>query len=248
MPLIRIQNLRRLYRVGGEDIRALDGVDLSIEPNEYLAIMGASGSGKSTLMNILGCLDRPTEGTYELDGQMVSKMSAGQLSTVRNEKIGFVFQSFELLPRASALKNVELPLIYSRNGWWRRRNRARAALERVGLAQRMRHRPNQLSGGQKQRVAIARALINNPAILLADEPTGNLDSKTSAEILELFEELHRAGQTIIVVTHEPDIAVHARRIVRMKDGKVLSDMVVEPGRPRPGNRGEEAPALLEGET
>jgi putative ABC transport system ATP-binding protein len=223
MSLIRIQNLRRLYRVGGEDIRALDGVDLSIEPNEYLAIMGASGSGKSTLMNILGCLDRPTEGTYELDGHMVSKMSAGQLAMIRNEKIGFVFQSFELLPRATALKNVELPLIYSRNGWWRRHIRARAALERVGLAQRMTHRPNQLSGGQKQRVAIARALINNPAILLADEPTGNLDSKTSDEILALFEELHRAGQTIIVVTHEPDIAAHAHRVVRMKDGKVLSD-------------------------
>jgi putative ABC transport system ATP-binding protein len=224
MPLIRIQNLRRLYRVGGEDIRALDGVDLSIEPNDYLAIMGASGSGKSTLMNILGCLDRPTEGTYELDGHMVSKMSAGQLATIRNEKIGFVFQSFELLPRATALKNVELPLIYSRNGWRRRHVRARAALDRVGLAQRMTHRPNQLSGGQKQRVAIARALINNPAILLADEPTGNLDSKTSDEILALFEELHSAGQTIIVVTHEPDIAAHAHRVVRMKDGKVLSDV------------------------
>ncbi|HEY1686206.1 MAG TPA: ABC transporter ATP-binding protein [Tepidisphaeraceae bacterium] len=256
MALIRIHNLHRFYRVGGEDIRALDGVDLSIERNEYLAIMGASGSGKSTLMNILGCLDRPSEGTYELDGQLVSKMSGGQLSKVRNEKIGFVFQSFELLPRATALKNVELPLIYSRGNWFRRGVRARAVLDRVGLSQRMRHRPNQLSGGQKQRVAIARALINNPAILLADEPTGNLDSKTSDEILALFQQLHREGHTIIIVTHEPDIAAHAHRIVRMKDGKVLSDILNpnpssalgEPGRPRPEERNEDTPALSGGET
>jgi putative ABC transport system ATP-binding protein len=215
------------YTVGVEHIRALDGVDLDIARNEYVAIMGSSGSGKSTLMNILGCLDRPTAGTYELDGHFVSNMSAGRLSRIRNEHIGFVFQSFELLPRATAAKNVELPLIYSRDGWWARRTRARAALKTVGLADRMRHRPNQLSGGQKQRVAIARALVNRPAILLADEPTGNLDSATSEEILALFDKLHQDGQTIIMVTHEPDVARHARRIIRMKDGKVLSDLPVE---------------------
>jgi putative ABC transport system ATP-binding protein len=215
------------YTVGVEHIRALDGVDLDIGQNEYVAIMGSSGSGKSTLMNILGCLDRPTAGSYELDGQLVSNMGGGRLSRIRNERIGFVFQSFELLPRATAAKNVELPLIYSRDGWWARRSRARAALKTVGLADRMRHRPNQLSGGQKQRVAIARALVNRPKILLADEPTGNLDSATSEEILALFDQLHRDGQTIIMVTHESDVARHAKRIVRMKDGKVLSDLPVE---------------------
>jgi putative ABC transport system ATP-binding protein len=178
-------------------------------------------------MNILGCLDRPTAGSYELDGQLVSNMGGGRLSRIRNERIGFVFQSYELLPRSSAAKNVELPLIYSRDGWWARRSRARAALKTVGLADRMRHRPNQLSGGQKQRVAIARALVNRPKILLADEPTGNLDSATSEEILALFDQLHRDGQTIIMVTHESDVARHAKRIVRMKDGKVLSDLPVE---------------------
>jgi len=175
-------------------------------------------------MNLLGCLDRPTSGVYELDGCEVSSMSAGQLSHVRNERIGFVFQSFELLPRLTALKNVELPLIYSRDGWRGRQKRAREALEMVGLGDRMKHRPNQLSGGQKQRVAIARAMVNRPAILLADEPTGNLDSRTSEEILNLFEDLYRKGQTIVMVTHEPDAARHAKRIVRMKDGKVLSDL------------------------
>jgi putative ABC transport system ATP-binding protein len=222
--LIRLRNIQRHYQIGPERIRALDGVDLDVARNDYLAVMGTSGSGKSTLMNILGCLDRPTEGSYELNGKLVSSMSAGQLAHVRNELIGFVFQSFELLPRMTALKNVELPLIYARSGWFGRTARAREALERVGLGDRMRHRPNQLSGGQKQRVAIARALVNRPAILLADEPTGNLDSRTSDEILSLFEQLHAQGQTIIMVTHEPDVARHARRIVRMRDGRVMSDL------------------------
>src|SRR5437868_5678998 len=189
--------------------------------------MGTSGSGKSTLMNILGCLDRPTGGGYELDGILTTRMGAAQLARVRNERIGFVFQSFELMPRLTALKNVELPLIYSRAGWWNRTKRAKAALETVGLGDRMKHRPNQLSGGQKQRVAIARALVANPSILLADEPTGNLDSRTSDEILALFDDLHNRGQTIIMVTHEPDVARHAKRIIRMKDGCVLSDLPVE---------------------
>jgi putative ABC transport system ATP-binding protein len=225
--LLRLQGITKHYTVGEEKIRALNGVDLEIDQNEYVAIMGSSGSGKSTMMNILGCLDRPTSGTYELDGQLVSEMASTRLSRVRNERIGFVFQSFELLPRATAAKNVELPLIYSRGGWWSRRQRAREALTTVGLENRMSHRPNQLSGGQRQRVAIARALVNRPAILLADEPTGNLDSKTSEEILALFDKLHAEGQTIIMVTHEADVARHARRVVRMKDGKVLSDMPAE---------------------
>jgi putative ABC transport system ATP-binding protein len=225
--LIKIRNIRKHYTVGVENIRALDGVDINISQNEYVAIMGTSGSGKSTLMNILGCLDRPTSGTYELDGYLVSHMSGGRLAGVRNERIGFVFQSFELLARQTALRNVELPMIYSRDGWWTRRVRAKAALQTVGLEDRMSHRPNQLSGGQKQRVAIARALVNRPKILLADEPTGNLDSATTAEILGLFDELHRSGQTIIMVTHEPDVARHAQRILRMRDGKVLSDLPVE---------------------
>ena len=224
MAVIRLRDITKVYRVGMEQIRALDGVDFDVGQNEYVAVMGTSGSGKSTLMNILGCLDRPSSGVYELDGRVTTRMGGGQLARVRNERIGFVFQSFELMPRLTALKNVELPLIYSPDGWWGRGRRAREVLTTVGLADRMHHKPNQLSGGQRQRVAIARALINRPAILLADEPTGNLDSRTSEEILALFDELHRSGQTIIMVTHEADVARHARRIVRMKDGKVFSDL------------------------
>jgi putative ABC transport system ATP-binding protein len=225
--VIRIRDITKVYKVGDERICALDGVSLDVARNEYVAIMGTSGSGKSTLMNILGCLDRPTSGYYELDGKLTTRLGAAALATVRNERIGFVFQGFELLPRLSALKNVELPLIYSRGGWLTRRSAAKKALETVGLKDRMRHRPNQLSGGQKQRVAIARALVARPAILLADEPTGNLDSRTSEEILALFDQLHHQGQTIIMVTHEPDVARHAKRIIRMKDGRVQSDLPVE---------------------
>jgi len=222
--LIYLQNVKKIYKVGVERIRALDGVDLEIGANEYVAVMGPSGSGKSTLMNLLGCLDRATSGRYELAGRNTTRLGAGALARIRNEQIGFVLQSFELMHRQSALKNVELPLIYSRNGrWWSKKRRAKEVLERVGLKERAKHRPNQLSGGEKQRVAIARALIGNPSILLADEPTGNLDSKTSAGILALFDQLHQEGQTIIIVTHEESVAHHAKRIIQMRDGKILSD-------------------------
>ncbi|HEX41605.1 MAG TPA: ABC transporter ATP-binding protein [Phycisphaerales bacterium] len=222
--IIRLCGIERVYRVGVEHIRALDGVDLEVRENEYVAIMGPSGSGKSTLMNVLGCLDRATAGRYELDGVDTTRMGDASLARVRNERIGFVFQSFELLGQMSAIKNVEMPLIYSRDGWWSRHRRAKAVLERVGLAGRVKHRPNQLSGGEKQRVAIARALVCEPSILLADEPTGNLDTRTSESILELFDQLHREGQTIIIVTHEESVAAHARRIIRMRDGRIQSDM------------------------
>jgi putative ABC transport system ATP-binding protein len=221
--IIRLQEVTRIYKVGVERIHALDGVDLELSENEYVAVMGASGSGKSTLMNVLGCLDRATSGRYELDGQDTTNMSDAALARVRNERIGFVFQSFELLGQLSALKNVEMPLIYSRNAWWSRRKLARNVLERVGLGDRIKHKPNQLSGGEKQRVAIARALVCNPSILLADEPTGNLDSKTSEGILKLFDQLHREGQTIIIVTHEEHVARHAKRIIHMRDGKIYRD-------------------------
>jgi putative ABC transport system ATP-binding protein len=222
--IIRTQNVRKIYRVGVERIHALRGVDIEIERNEFVAIMGSSGSGKSTLMNIIGCLDQPTDGKYILNNRDVSRMGAKELAQVRNQEIGFVFQSFELLPRMSAAKNVELPLIYARGAWGSRRRKARSALERVGLGDRMTHRPNQLSGGQKQRVAIARAILNNPAILLADEPTGNLDTATSRDIMELFKQLHDDGQTIIIVTHETDIAAYCHRIIRLSDGAVASDV------------------------
>jgi putative ABC transport system ATP-binding protein len=222
--IIRLQEVTRIYKVGVEHIHALDGINLELRENEYVAVMGASGSGKSTLMNVLGCLDRATSGRYELDGQDTTKMSDATLARVRNERIGFVFQSFELLGQLSALKNVEMPLIYSRNGWWSRRKRATNVLERVGLGDRIKHKPNQLSGGEKQRVAIARALVCNPSILLADEPTGNLDSKTSEGILDLFDQLYREGQTIIIVTHEEHVAHHARRTIHMRDGRIYSDL------------------------
>ena len=221
--VIEIQNLRKIYRVGVEEIHALRGIDLQIEENEFVSIMGASGSGKSTLLNILGCLDRPTSGRYYLAGKRTDRMGAAELARVRNEHIGFVFQSFELLSRTSALANVAMPLVYSRKLWSGRRKRARRALERVGLGDRIRHRPNQLSGGQKQRAAIARAIVNEPNILLADEPTGNLDSATTGEIIDLFRQLHAEGQTVIIVTHEEDVAAHTNRIIRLRDGRVISD-------------------------
>src|SRR4051812_7390100 len=221
--IIRVQGLKREYVIGSETVRALRGVDLAIARNEYVAIMGPSGSGKSTFMNIIGCLDTPNAGEYWLNGQEVSKMSDDALARVRNKEIGFVFQTFNLLPRATALHNVELPLVYAGVSSDERRRRAKDALERVQLEHRMDHRPNELSGGQRQRVAIARALVNNPSILLADEPTGNLDSQTSEEIMKVFEELANHGQTVIMVTHEPDIAAHARRVVVLRDGLVSTD-------------------------
>jgi len=221
--MIRIRELTRAYEMGTERILALRGVTLHIARNEYIAIMGPSGSGKSTMMNLLGCLDTPTSGEYWLNGEEVSRLSDDALARVRNREIGFVFQTFNLLPRATALHNVELPLVYAGVGGRERRERALRALDRVGLANRVQHRPNELSGGQRQRVAIARALVNQPSILLADEPTGNLDSVTSEEIMQVFADLHRGGQTVIMVTHEPDIAAHAERTVVLRDGRVESD-------------------------
>jgi putative ABC transport system ATP-binding protein len=223
--LIQIRDLHRTYQVGDQEVRALDGVDLDIAPNEYVAVMGPSGSGKSTLMNILGCLDTPSRGSYQLKGQEIAKMTDDELARIRNQEIGFVFQTFNLLARADALHNVELPLVYAGLKHEERRQRARESLTLVGLADRMKHRPNELSGGQRQRVAIARALVNRPSIILADEPTGNLDSHTGEEIMIAFERIWRQGNTVILVTHEADIAEHARRIVRMKDGRIESDHV-----------------------
>ena len=225
--LITLRGIKKIYRVGVEVVRALDGVDIDIDRNEMVAVMGSSGSGKSTLMNVLGCLDRPTEGDYYLDGRSTAQMRSGELAQVRNELIGFVFQSFELLSRSTALQNVELPTLYAQGARRKnRRKRALAALERVGLGDRVDHRPNQLSGGQKQRVAIARALLNDPAILLADEPTGNLDSRTTADILTLFRTLHAEGQTVIIVTHEDEVAAHCSRVIRLHDGRVASDLPI----------------------
>ena len=221
--VIKIEGVSKLYKMGSEIIHALRGVDVEIRRNEYLAIMGPSGSGKSTLMNMLGCLDTPTDGRYDFNGKNVAHMVDDELAEIRNREIGFVFQTFNLLPRSNALHNVELPLIYAGMAPHARRVRAMEALQNVGLGDRVHHKPNELSGGQRQRVAIARALVNHPSILLADEPTGNLDSKTGEEIMALFEQLYEQGHTIIVVTHEEDIARHARRIVRLRDGLIESD-------------------------
>ncbi len=221
--IIKIQGIKKIYKVGNQEVKALNGVDITIHKNEYVAIMGPSGSGKSTMMNILGCLDSPSSGTYILNGLDVSKMVDNDLADVRNKEIGFVFQSFNLLPRYTALDNVALPLIYSGESKEDREVKARAALENVDLTDRMHHKPNELSGGQRQRVAVARALVNKPSIILADEPTGNLDTKTSIDIMKLFEDIHDKGNTIIIVTHEEDIAKHAKRIIRLRDGLVESD-------------------------
>jgi putative ABC transport system ATP-binding protein len=221
--LIELKDIRRTYQMGGETLHALDGVSLDIHRNDYVAIIGSSGSGKSTLMNIIGCLDSPSEGGYQLDGESVGAMTGTQLATVRNHKIGFIFQSFNLLPRVDALHNVMQPLVYQRVNYKKRKQRAMDMLDRVGLSKRMGHQPNELSGGQRQRVAIARALVTEPSILLADEPTGNLDSATTHDILDLFDQLHNEGQTIIMVTHEPDIAERCHRQIRLTDGKVVSD-------------------------
>jgi len=230
MPVIELASISKHYQMGQQLIKAVDSLDLTIDYNEYIVFIGSSGSGKSTLMNIIGCLDTPTAGRYVLNEKDVSGMDENELADIRNQEIGFIFQSFNLLPRASALKNVMQPLIYRGMTLAERKAEAERVLERVGLKDRADHLPNQLSGGQRQRVAIARALVTNPSILLADEPTGNLDSQTSIEILALFDELHNDGQTIIVVTHEPDVAAHGQRIVRLKDGKVLEDQRNERGR------------------
>jgi putative ABC transport system ATP-binding protein len=223
MPLIELRDVYKVYDMGAEKVHALNGVDLSVERGEYVAIMGSSGSGKSTLMNLLGCLDTPSSGSYILNDTAVQELDDTQLAGIRNKEIGFVFQTFNLLSRTNALQNVELPLIYAGLARAARRERAKQALEKVGLGTRMTHMPNELSGGQRQRVAIARALVNRPSILLADEPTGNLDSATSEDIMNLFDELHQSGNTVVLVTHEPDIAEHAWRKVLLRDGKVISD-------------------------
>ena len=224
MALIETRDLWKTYQMGSEEIHALRGVSIEIEKGEYVAIMGPSGSGKSTLMNLIGCLDTPSKGSYLLNGKQVSQMNDDELARIRNEEIGFVFQTFNLLPRATAHHNVELPLVYGGVSGKDRTERARQALEKVELADRQTHRPNQLSGGQRQRVAIARALVNNPSILLADEPTGNLDSKTGVEIMGVFERLHAAGNTVVLVTHEPDIAAYAHRAIHIRDGQVEKDV------------------------
>jgi putative ABC transport system ATP-binding protein len=223
MPVIELKKISRHYRMGQQLIKAIDEIDLTIERNEYVMFIGSSGSGKSTVMNIVGCLDTPTSGTYVLNGQNVGGLDENELAEIRNREIGFIFQTFNLLPRATALKNVMQPLIYRGVGYAKRKAAAEAVLERVGLASRADHLPNELSGGQRQRVAIARALVTRPSILLADEPTGNLDSQTTVEILGLFDELHADGQTIVVVTHEPEVAAHGSRTIRLKDGHVESD-------------------------
>ena len=224
MALIETKDLWKTYVMGSEEIHALRGVSIQIERGEYVAIMGPSGSGKSTLMNLIGCLDTPSKGTYMLNGKQVGEMNDNELARIRDEEIGFVFQTFNLLPRATALQNVELPLVYAGVSSRDRQERAKASLIKVELAERMSHRPNELSGGQRQRVAIARALVNNPSILLADEPTGNLDSKTGAEIMALFARLHEAGNTIVLVTHEPDVAAFAHRTIHVRDGQVEKDV------------------------
>ena len=229
MALIQLQGITKYYEMGFQVVKALDGINIDVFRNDYLAFIGSSGSGKSTMLNILGCLDKPTKGQYHLNGTNVENLDQNELSEIRNKEIGFIFQSFNLLPRANALGNVMQPLIYRNIGIRQRKEIAIEALERVGLADRMDHLPNQLSGGQRQRVAIARALVTHPSILLADEPTGNLDSRTTIEIMQLFDELHAEGHTLIVVTHEDEIAHHCHRIIEMKDGKIFNDRAVEKG-------------------
>ena len=236
--IIKTKDIVKLYIMGVEELYALKGISISINKNEYVAVMGPSGSGKSTLMNIIGCLDTPTSGHYELNGQSVSEMDDNELAQIRNREIGFVFQTFNLLPRSNALHNVELPLIYSGLSKSKRIEQAEEALLKVGLQDRMYHKPNELSGGQRQRVAIARALVNNPSIILADEPTGNLDTKTGDEIMELFDNLHQQGNTIIVVTHEDFIAEHAHRIVKLRDGLIESDVITDKGVKHNSNKAE----------
>jgi putative ABC transport system ATP-binding protein len=225
MKIIDLQDIKKYFQVGTQVVKALNGVSISINKNEYVGLMGTSGSGKSTLMNILGCLDTPTGGSYTLNDKLVSKLYDNELAEIRNKEIGFVFQTFNLLPRATALENVMLPLVYAGFTKEERIERATEVLEQVQLADRMHHKPNELSGGQRQRVAVARALVNKPSIILADEPTGNLDSKTSVEIMALFEEIHNLGNTVIIVTHEPDIAEHTHRIIKLTDGQVDSDII-----------------------